>query len=269
MTMRGASADALATLRRELDGALRQDADAARVGDDLFTVSRLLGTEPALRRIATDVSVAPEAKSGLARDLFAGKVDAVSQAVVEKAFAQRWTATRDLGDALEHLSEVAVVRSAGSETERLSDELFALGQLVQGHPDLRDALSNPARSTEDKAGLLDTLLAGKALPATVTLAKQALAGTYRTVGVALATYQKVAAEVHGQGVATVHVARPLSEQDEERLRAALAQQYDRDVHLNVVVDPAVIGGIRVEIGDDVIDGTVSSRLDDARRRLAG
>jgi F-type H+-transporting ATPase subunit delta len=49
----------------------------------------------------------------------------------------------------------------------------------------------------------------------------------------------------------------------------LARQYDRPVHLNVVVDPDVIGGIRVEIGDDVIDGTVVSRLDDARRRLAG
>jgi F-type H+-transporting ATPase subunit delta len=41
------------------------------------------------------------------------------------------------------------------------------------------------------------------------------------------------------------------------------------VHPNVVVDPEVIGGVRVEIGDDIIDGTVVSRLDDARRRLAG
>ena len=53
------------------------------------------------------------------------------------------------------------------------------------------------------------------------------------------------------------------------LRTALSRQYDRDVHLNVVIDPDVIGGIRVEIGDDVIDGTVSSRLDEARRKLAG
>ena len=53
------------------------------------------------------------------------------------------------------------------------------------------------------------------------------------------------------------------------MSGVLARQYDRPVHLNVVVDPEVIGGIRVEIGDDVIDGTVSSRLDEARRRLAG
>jgi F-type H+-transporting ATPase subunit delta len=54
-----------------------------------------------------------------------------------------------------------------------------------------------------------------------------------------------------------------------RLGDSLAQQYGRPVHLNVVVSPEVIGGVRVEIGDDVIDGTVSSRLDEARRKLVG
>ena len=86
---------------------------------------------------------------------------------------------------------------------------------------------------------------------------------------ALTAYQKIAAEVRGEGVATVRVARPLADADRERLADALARTYGRDVHLNVIVDPDVLGGIRVEIGDDVIDGTVSSRLDDAGRRLAG
>ena len=66
-----------------------------------------------------------------------------------------------------------------------------------------------------------------------------------------------------------HVARELSADEQQRLAAALAKQYGRTVHLHVVVDPDVLGGLRVEIGDDVIDGTVFSRLDDARRRLAG
>ena len=117
--------------------------------------------------------------------------------------------------------------------------------------------------------LVRGLLEGKALPATVTLALQALAGTYRTVAVALATYQQVAAQVHGERVATVRVAHPLADTERQRLTDALSRQYDRQIHLNVVVDPDVIGGIRVEIGDDVIDGTVANRLDDARRKLAG
>ena len=79
----------------------------------------------------------------------------------------------------------------------------------------------------------------------------------------------MAAESAGERVATVRVSEPLKDADRSRLRAALAKQYGRDIHINEVVDPSVIGGIRVEIGDDVIDGSIASRLDDARRRLVG
>ncbi|MEO5853440.1 MAG: F0F1 ATP synthase subunit delta [Nocardioides sp.] len=267
--MRGASADALAELREELDRALADGADAARVADDLFTVSVVLRSEPALRRVATDVSLPAQAKQGLARELFEGKADAASLELIVSAVGRRWRATRDLADALEHLSEVSVVRSAGADSGRLADELFEYAQVVQHNPDLRDALSDPARSTDDKSALVSGLLDGKALPATVTFARQALAGTYRTVGVALATYQRVAAEVHGQGVATVRVAQTLNDEEMTRLGSTLSRQYGREVHLNVLVDPEVLGGIRVEIGDDVIDGTVAARLDNARRQLAG
>jgi F-type H+-transporting ATPase subunit delta len=67
----------------------------------------------------------------------------------------------------------------------------------------------------------------------------------------------------------VRVSEPLKAADRKRLQDSLAKQYGRDIHINEVVDPSVLGGIRVELGDDVIDGTVSSRLDDARRRLVG
>lgn len=263
--MRGASADAYAATA----GALTGSGDAGAVGRDLFGVADLLRAEPALRRVATDASVPGEAKAGLLREVLAGKVSDPAASVVATAVAQRWTASRDLADALERLGVVSVVQSAGGEAGRLEDELFAFAQVVSSHPELRDALSDPARSRDDKTRLLDDLLGDKVLPATVVLAQQSLAGSYRTVGVALADFQKVAAEVRGQGVATVHVARPLSDTDRQRLAGALSRTYGREIHLNVVVDPAVIGGIRVEIGDDVIDGTVSSRLDDAGRRLAG
>jgi F-type H+-transporting ATPase subunit delta len=264
---RGASAEALATLSGKLDEALG-GADAGNIGRDLFAVSGVLRAEPSLRRVATDVSVQPEAKASLLREILSGKVDAAVVDLTATAAAQRWTRSRDLADVLEHLGVVATVKSAGDESGRLADEVFTLGQVVNDNPDLRDALSDPARSAGDKRSLVRSLLDGKALPATIALAEQALAGTYRTVGVALHEYQQVAAEVYGQGVATVRVARPLSDADRQRLTDALTRQYGREVHLNVVLDPEVVGGIRVEIGDDVIDGTISSRLDDARRKLA-
>ncbi|MFT4286626.1 F0F1 ATP synthase subunit delta [Nocardioides sp.] len=263
---RGASAEAVATLTDQLTGSA---GELASVADGLFAASRTLRSEAALRRFATDVSVPAEAKQGLVRELFDGKIAAGALTLLANAAGLRWTASHDLADALERLSEIAAVRSAGDDAERLVDELFSVERLVQQNPELRDALSDPLRSVDDKLTLVDSLLAGKALPATVTLVKQALAGTYRTVSVALAEYQQVAAAVRNEGVATVRVAKPLTDAQLERLEAALARGYGRPVHLNLVVDPEVLGGIKVEIGDDVIDGTVASRLDDARRALAG
>ena len=79
----------------------------------------------------------------------------------------------------------------------------------------------------------------------------------------------MAADVQGELLATVRAADELSESDRTRLSETLGRQYNRSVRLRVVVDPDLVGGLRVEIGDDVIDGTVSGRLDDARRKLAG
>jgi len=264
-TFRGASAEALHTLTSALD---QVTGDLATVGKDLFRVAALLRGEPALRRVATDQSVATEAKQGLLRELLTGKVGDTVVDLAGTAAGQRWTATRDLPDALEHVGVLATVRSAGSETTRLEDELFEVGQLVAGNPELRDALSDPVRSVEDKQKLVAGLLTGKALPATVTLAEQSVTGSYRTVGVALEAFQRTAAAAADQGVAEVRVAKPLADGELQRLVDVLSRQYGKPVHVNVVVDAEVIGGIRVEIGDDVIDGTVSSRLDSARRALA-
>ena len=270
MSFRGASAEAFGIVSSELDAAVRPGSDnAAKVGSDLFAVAAVLRSEPGLRRVATEASHSPESKATLVRSIFTGKVDAAVLDIVAAAAGRRWTTSRDLGHALEQLGVIATVRSAGSETERLSDELFSVGQLVKDNPSLRDAFSDPARSIDDKRGLVRGLLEGKALPATIALVEQALAGTHRTVGVALHEYERVAAAEHGQRVAEVRVAHPLTDADRQRLTDALSRQYDREVHLNVVVDPDVIGGIRVEIGDDVIDGTVSNRQHDARRQLAG
>lgn len=267
MSLRGASADAQAGLRATLDAAA--DSGLAAVAEDLLRVAAVFRAEPGLRRVATDQATDAAAKAGLVRQIFDGKVSATGLDLVADAVSARWTSSRDLADVLENLGVVAVVKSASADAGRLADELFSLAQLVDGNADLRGALSDPARSEQDKAALLRGLLDGKALPATVRLAELALNGSHRTVTAALNDYQKVAAAVKGEGVAKVRVARDLSAADRDRLQAALTRQYGRPVHLNVSVEPQLVGGMRVEIGDDVIDGSVSSRLDDARRRLAG
>jgi F-type H+-transporting ATPase subunit delta len=161
------------------------------------------------------------------------------------------------------------VRSAGAQSGQVTDELFEVSGIVDGNPDLRSALTDPARSVDDKSALVDRLLGDQAQPATVTLVKQALAGTYGTVTNALRAYRDVAAQTQDEVVATVRVARPMSKKDRARLAEILGRQYHTTVHLNLVTDPEILGGVHVEIGDDVIDGTIRGRLDDARRRLVG
>ncbi|GGD29217.1 F0F1 ATP synthase subunit delta [Nocardioides daphniae] len=268
MTFRGASAEAYEALTSALEGTLAQAVDAAQVGADLFSVAEVLRDEPALRRVATDVSVDAAAKAGLVQELFTGKVSAPVVSFLGDAVVRRWTYPRDLPSALEELGVVATVKSAGDDAARLSAELFTVGQVLQDNPDLRSALSDPARATEDKRALVSGLLTGKALPATIALVDQALTGTHRTVSVAIDSYQHTAAAVNGRSVATVTVAKPLADADLDRITAALGRQYDREVQVNVIVDPAVIGGVKVEIGHEVIDGTVAARLDGVRRKLA-
>jgi F-type H+-transporting ATPase subunit delta len=266
--MRGASADALAALTEQVRST-KTLADAEALGGELFSVAALFRSDPALRRIGTDASLPAEVKQGVVRDLLGGKVGDASLDLVADAVGRRWTSQRDLPDALVRLSEIALVRSVGAKADQLADELFGVAQTLKSNPDLRDALSNPGRSVEDRRTLVDTIFGGKVLPATVTLTKQALAGTYRTVGAALEVYREVAAQVAGERVATIRVSEPLADADRARLQKALSKQYGRDVHVNEVVDPSVVGGIRVELGDDVIDGTIANRIDDARRRLVG
>ena len=188
--------------------------------------------------------------------------------LVAAAGEQRWGSSTDLPDALERLGVIAIVQAAGDDGDRVERELFSFGRTVTESADLRDALSEPSRSIADKQALIRSLLEPTAAPATVRLAQETVTGARRTVSAAVEDLIEITAEARSRDVATVRTAHELSDQQLERLAAALGRQSGRDVQVNVVVDPDVLGGVRVEIGDDVIDGTIASRLDDARP-LAG
>jgi F-type H+-transporting ATPase subunit delta len=266
--LRGASAEALAELGQQ--GARTRTLDAAAtLGSQLFGVTAVVRRDVALRRALTDSSVEGEARAGLAQAVFGKALDEPALKLVADAASRRWIASNDLPDALEQVAVAATVRSAGAHGNQVGDELFAVNQLIEANPSLRGALADHSRSAEDRSQLLLGLLDGKTLPATAVLVGQAVTRERGPVETALQAYLDLAAEALEEAVATVHTARELSAAERQRLTAALGNQYGKDVQLHVVVDPELIGGLRVEIGDDVIDGTVVSRLDDARRRIAG
>jgi F-type H+-transporting ATPase subunit delta len=264
--LRAASAGAQTALAEKL---AQVSSDTATVGEQLLGVASLLRGEASLRRVVTDASIEGDAKAGLVGNVFGDAVGEATLDLIQDAVRRRWTAARDLADVLERLGVVALVRSAGDEGSQISDELFAVRQLVDGNDDLRSALSDPARSVADRGALLGRLLESKVQPATLLLVSQALSGAHGAVDGALDDFQHLAAEARDELLATVVTARSLEDDERDRLVQALSRQYDTAVHLQVVVDPDVVGGLRVEIGDDVIDGTVSGRLEDAQRKLVG
>ncbi len=267
----GVSGESRRVVVERLDEVVRGGADPARVGADLFSVAGLLDAEPGLRRVVTDPALVAEARGNLLRSLLADRVDPAAADVADTGARRRWSATRDLGDTLEHAGVVALVVSAeqAGEADELEDALFRFGRIVAAERELRDVLADRSVPVPRRAEFVRSLLGDRVTEATVRLVEQALAGRHRSLVVALEEYQKVAAERRERMVATVRVARPMPEDTKQRLAQALERQYDRPVHLNVVVDESVLGGLRVEIGDEVIEGTVAGRLDDARRRLAG
>lgn len=269
--MLGSSAASLDQLVVKLGAAVDAGADGAAVGDSLFKACHLLEEQAPLRRALTDPTRPSEGKGELARAVFAPHLDAAATDVVAEAASLRWATSSDLLDAFEHLGVVAVVKGADREGqgERLENELFTVGRAVAGDADLRAALFDPSRPASDKQALVAILLEGKALPGTVRLVQESLTERHSRVRQALRDYARIAADARQRTVAFVKAAAPLDEGARRRLADALTRVYGRAVHLNVEVDPAVIGGISVEVGDDLIDGTIAARLDDANRRLAG
>jgi F-type H+-transporting ATPase subunit delta len=269
--MLGASRDALAALRSALDAALTA-ADPAALSDELRAVSHLMAGERSLRVALADPGQDPAGKRALAGSVLGDRVSAAALAVVGAGAEQRWSADRDLVEALDIVGIEAAL--AGAETagtlDRVEEELFRFGRAVQSSPDLQLTLGDPALDPARKAELLGSLLDGKADPVTIGLLRRTITGlrAQRLQG-AVDQLSELAARRRHRIVALVTAARPLDPDQETRLAAVLGRIYGRDVDVQVEVDPAVVGGVRVVVDDEIIDGTVASRLAQVKRTLAG
>jgi F-type H+-transporting ATPase subunit delta len=269
--MRGTSRASLAAAEERRES-LHRSAEGTAHGEELFAVARLLDSSAGLRRALTDPSRAGDAKAELAARLLDGKVSGTCVDVVSGLVRDRWSAARDVADAAEHLGVQAVLAAAdvAGELHSVEDELFRFGRVVEADRALSAALSDRSAAPERRSALVERLLSGRAHTATLVLVRQAAAYPRgRALTEALEAFGQAAARRQQRYVARVTAALPLTEQQRERLTAALRRIYDHDVWLNVDVDPEVIGGLRVQVGDEVIDATILCRLDEARRRLAG
>ena len=268
--MQGASRAALAHSVEAFEAS--PAASSAQVSEGLYAVAALLDREPSLRRAFTDPASSPDARRGLAQALLGRQLDAAALEVLSDLVAQRWSSPADLRAAVEVLAADAALRAAEHDgaLDDVEDELFRFARLLEREPALRRALTDPGLPDDRKSALLRELLGDRARPQTLRLVEIAVTRSRgRSVETVLDELADLAAQRRSRFVAQVRVARPLEPQQEARLVASLERLYGRQIQLQVDVDPAVLGGISVRVGDEVLDGTVQRNLEAVRRNLAG
>lgn len=267
--MRGASRASLTDAKERLESLL-SSGDPAALGDELFALLHVLDREHVLRRAVSDPAQPAERRAAVISAVLDGKVAAGTRDFAADLVRLRWARSLDLTDAVEELAVIAEAASAEAarRLDDLEDELFRFGRIVEGEPRLRGALVDPRVPADRKATLLAELLEGKVTPATLRLVTEAATHPRgRSLERVLTAYGRTVAERRNRLVAVVRTAVELSEGQKTRLAAALAAQYDLDVHLNIEVDSSVLGGMSIQIGDEEIDGTIVRRLGDVRRRI--
>jgi F-type H+-transporting ATPase subunit delta len=166
----------------------------------------------------------------------------------------------------------AILAAAKAEgaLDRVEDELFRLARSIQGSGELSQRLSDPGADVATKADLAVELLAGRAHPQTVAAVVFVLqAGHGRQLLEIADEAVRLAAQERSTAIAEVHSAVPLDDNQRQRLAEALQRSTGQTVDIKVVVDPDVVGGLNVRIGDTVIDGSVARRLTELKARLTG
>lgn len=164
----------------------------------------------------------------------------------------------------------AIVQIARAEgvADRVADELFQLAQAIDGTPDLRAKLTDPSVPLEARSAAVTDLLQ-RAHPATGAAVQMLLtADRIRHIGDIADAAVREAAEFRGASVAQVRSAKPLGDAQRTALEQALSAQSGRPVELKVVIDPELLGGVVVQLGDTVIDGSVAKRLTEIKSSLA-
>lgn len=236
--------------------------------EDLFAAGRVVADSAQLRAVLTDPSADPAGKAALVRRVFAS-VSAPAVELLAAVAAERWSDADDLLAAIEELGIRAIAQSAPAGTD-IAAELFAFGGAVTSDAQLELALRSKLAEPSAKSDLVERLLAGKASVQTIAIVRQlVLQSRGRSIREGLREAARVVASQSGEVVATVVTARLLPDAQVERLRAALSATYGTRIQVNQVVDPTILGGLRVQIGDDVIDGSIASRITDLRLQLVG
>lgn len=263
--MGSATTQALAASTQTLAAAKGVTLDTAQ---ELFAAARAVAESPQLSGALADPAAAAVARQNVVAAVFGG-FSQNAQTVLKAAVSERWSSAAELTDGIEELAiRAAALAEPAADIE---GELFGFTRVVAANPELELALGSRLGGEDAKATLIDRLLAVGATSAPTALIVSSLVRQprERRVRQLLSRAMRIVASQGDRVVATVYTAKSLSEAQRTRLSDALSRRYEGTVALNEVIDPSVVGGLRVQIADDVIDGSISARLADLRQKLAG
>jgi F-type H+-transporting ATPase subunit delta len=271
--MQPASRAALAAARERLESQIGDAsvADRERLGDDLGAVAVVLGEQPVIRRHLADSAAPEQIRREMIEALFGGKVSRISLGILGDVVISRWSRPLDLVDGVEELAWQALLALAERDQslDDVEDELFRFGRILVGQPRLATLLGDESAPAAGRLELLDTVLADRTAPVTRRLLEQAVrAPRRRPLEEIVEELVDRAAARRERSVAYVTAAGPLSEQQEQRLIDILNRIYRRPISLKVDLDPQLLGGLVIRVGEEVIDGSVAARLGQARQWMS-
>ncbi|MGE0216542.1 F0F1 ATP synthase subunit B/delta [Mycolicibacterium sp.] len=273
LNLRAASREALAELVKKFES-VTEGADSAAlttVAEDLAAVARLLLAEQTLNKHLAEPTDSPDAKIRLVERLFGGKVDATTLDLLETAVTQRWSSEGNLIDAIEHVARLSLLVRAerDGQGEEVEDQLFRFSRVLDTQSQFSRLLADPVVAVDKRVALLKKVLDGKSLNPT---AEALLIQTVELLrgqpaDDAVSDLAELAVARRGEAVAHVTAAADLSDAQRGRLAEVLSRIYGTPVSIQLEVDPEVLGGLLITVGDEVIDGSISSRLAAARTGL--
>ena len=275
--MAGVSSESLATALTSLEAKL--PTASLQLAKELFGILGTVDSSAGLRRALTDPSRSGDEKSALVKQLFSGKVSTDAAEIASGLAGSRWASARDIGDALETLAASVVIAVAENKSavsasgitglEALENDLFAFNQAVDSSHEVQRALSEPQASPAAKIALAEKLVPNASEEAKVLIGQAVSQPRGLKVTNLVRRFAELAAKRQQRWIATVNVTRPLTATQTSRLQAGLNALYGRELKINMNVDPALIGGIRIQVGDEVVDASVLTRLGQLQRQLAG
>ncbi|MCW1960391.1 MAG: F0F1 ATP synthase subunit B/delta [Mycobacterium sp.] len=272
--LRSASRDAQAAVVARFDalsGSL-STADLSLLSDELVAVDGLLQREPILARHLADATGQADAKKQMLQRLLGGQVGATTLDILDTAASARWSKTSDFAGALAYVSRLSLLAKAEREgqADEVAEQLFRFGRILDSEPQLTTLLGDYSKPAADRVSLLRGVLdrasgTNQTAAALLTHTVELLHG--ERADEAVHELAELAVARRGEVVAQVSAAVELSDSQRRRLTEVLTRIYHNPVSVQLNVDPDLIGGLAVSVGDEVIDGTLSSRLDAAATKL--